>query len=403
MAEKINLFNNSQERPQKRVLFVITQSELGGAQRFLINFAKNLNKEKYELAVALGEDGGSEIIPFLKKDEVPVIKLKHARRIISPFQDLLAVLELRNIIKKFQPDILFLNSSKTSVWGPLAVYFPPAFRPAPKIIYRIGGWSFNDPQPAFIKWLWIILEKIFARYKDIIIVNNLHDFEQAKRLKIKPKDKIELVYNGIDLKSLDFFEKNEAKIKLFEKLPSKPGRFLKADFIVGTIANFYKTKGLEYLIDSARILNARYDTQNTVFIIIGGGSLKESLELKVKNLKLENTVFFAEKIPDAYQYLKAFDVFVLPSVKEGFPWTVFEAMAAKLPVIATRVGAVPEIIEDKKNGMLVKPAQPEQIAEKIQNLLNNDHLRQEMGIQAHQTILFKFPLDKMVKKIESIL
>jgi glycosyltransferase involved in cell wall biosynthesis len=78
-------------------------------------------------------------------------------------------------------------------------------------------------------------------------------------------------------------------------------------------------------------------------------------------------------------------------------------MTAKLPVIATKVGAVPEIIEDGKNGMLVEPARPEQIAIKIQELLNNDHLKQEIGIQAHQTVLFKFSLDKMIRETEDLL
>ena len=92
----------------------------------------------------------------------------------------------------------------------------------PKIIYRIGGWSFNDPQSSLSRWLWILIEKIFAKYKDIIIVNNEHDLKQAHQLKIKPKKGIRLVYNGVDLKKMEFLPKDEAKIKLFEKIPSKP-------------------------------------------------------------------------------------------------------------------------------------------------------------------------------------
>ena len=114
-------------------------------------------------------------------------------------------------------------------------------------------------------------------------------------------------------------------------------------------------------------------------------------------------MFLLGQIPDAYKLLAAFDIFVSSSVKEGFPWAVIEAMAAKLPVIATRVGALPEIIDNDRNGFMVEPARPEKIAEKIQDLLNNEHLRQELGIQAHQTVLFKFSLDKMVKQIEDLL
>ena len=96
-------------------------------------------------------------------------------------------------------------------------------------------------------------------------------------------------------------------------------------------------------------------------------------------------------------------LFVLSSVKEGFPWVLIEAMAAKLPVIATRVGAVPEIIDDYKNGLLIEPRDSSMLADKIKEVLENDHLKNELGIQAHQTVLFKFELDKMIKQIEELL
>ena len=78
-------------------------------------------------------------------------------------------------------------------------------------------------------------------------------------------------------------------------------------------------------------------------------------------------------------------------------------MSAKLPVIATDVGAVPEIIDDHKNGLLIQPKDPAGLADGIKEILENDHLRNELGIQAHQTVLFKFELDKMVKKIEELI
>ena len=154
-----------------------------------------------------------------------------------------------------------------------------------------------------------------------------------------------------------------------------------------------------------------------VFVIIGDGQERKELELLITNPKspvgdlgsplrdyqLQHKVLLLGQIPDAYKLLNAFDIFVLPSVKEGFPWVVIEAMAAKLPVIATNVGAVPEIIENNRNGFIVEPAPPEQKAAKTQDLLNDERLRQELGIQAHQTVLFKFSLDKMVTQIEDLL
>ena len=90
-------------------------------------------------------------------------------------------------------------------------------------------------------------------------------------------------------------------------------------------------------------------------------------------------------------------------MKEGFPWSLIEAMTAKLPVIATSVGAVPEVIENGKNGMIVAPADSAQIVAKIREILSNDRLMQEMGIQAHQTVLLKFNADKMISQTEALL
>ena len=206
-----------------------------------------------------------------------------------------------------------------------------------------------------------------------------------------------LVYNGLDVYKTNLLSREEAQLKLQDAAPSMDRPY---PYIVGTIANFYPSKGLEYLVETAEHFK---NNDNIVFVIIGDGPERFKIENLIEQRGLHKKVFLLGQIPDAYKLLGAFDIFVLPSVKEGFPWTVIEAMAAKLPVVATKVGAIPEIIEDGKNGFVVGPGHPEQIAAKIQDLLTNKHLRQELGIQAHQTVLFKFSLEKMVREIEILL
>ncbi len=273
----------------------------------------------------------------------------------------------------------------------------------PKVICRIGGWSFNEPISWPMRCFYILAEKCTAKFKDIIILNNRHDLEQAERLKIRPRQSIELIHNGIDPYKLEIFGRDEAKIKLFEKLSQRQRGFLHAKIAVGTVANFYKTKGLEYLIEAVKMLGAEHKIQDVAFVIIGDGTEREKLELQIKESGIKNKIFLTGKLPDARKYLAAFDIFVLPSVKEGFPWALLEAMAAKLPVIATNVGAVPEIIEDGKNGFVVEPRKPELLAQKIKELMDNERLRHELGIQAHQTVVLKFDLNKMVQQIENLL
>ncbi|MBI2627220.1 MAG: glycosyltransferase, partial [Parcubacteria group bacterium] len=340
-----------------------------------------------------------DLLDLLKKEGIETTQLKHLIRDVNPWHDFLALLELKRTIKSWQPDIIFLNSSKAGFLGSFVSKFM-IHDSCSKVIYRIGGWSFNDPGSKWKKLFWIGLERLSARWKDIIIVNNKHDLDQAKRFKIRPRNKVQLIYNGLDVYKTNFMDREEARLKLFEKTARQFGKIFNAGTIIGTIANFYPSKGLEYLIDTAEYFK---NNDDIVFTIVGEGAERPHLEKLIIEKGLKKKVLLLGQLTDAFRLLPAFDIFILPSIKEGFPWVIIEAMTAKLPVIATRVGAVPEIIEDTKNGMLVEPAHSEHIAGKIQELLNNDHLRQEIGIQAHQTVLFKFPLEKMIREIESVI
>lgn len=393
-----NTYINTNGNLKKKVLFVITQSELGGAQKFLSNLTSHLDRDIYEVLVAVGSSGNGDFLRVLKAEGIPFQTLKYLKREPS-LSDIKAVFETRSLIKKYRPDVLFLNSSKAGFIGSLATVFPTRIT-ALKVVYRIGGWSFNDPWPKWKKSFWIVLEWLSAKWKDVIIVNNQHDLIQAKKLRIKPRRQVVLIHNGIEVYKLDLLQKEEALLRLAEKITKYSEINIDEKNIVGTIANFYPAKGLEYFIGAAECLS---DSENLVFLIIGDGELRPELEKTIREKGLGKKVFLLGQIPDAYRFLPAFDIFVLPSVKEGFPWSLIEAMSAKLPVIATNVGAVPEIISDRKNGMLVEPRDPVRLADKIKEILENDFLKNELGIQAHQTVLFKFELDKMVKQIEELL
>ena len=397
-----NAYINTTGSLKKKVLFVITQSELGGAQKFLSNLVSHLDRDIYEFLVAVGSSGNGDFLRVLKAEGIPFQTLKFLKREPASSSDIRAVFEIRRLIKSYRPDILFLNSSKAGFIGSLASVFPTRIN-ALKVVYRIGGWSFNDPWPKWKKWFWIFLEWLSAKWKDVIIVNNQHDLSQAKNLKIKPRRQMELIHNGIEVYKLDFLQKEEARARLIEKVEKLSGINVSAKNIIGTIANFYPTKGLEYLIESFSILNTKYLIRDTILLIIGDGELRPEIEKTIHEKGLEKKVFLLGQIPDAYRFLPAFDVFALSSVKEGFPWSLIEAMSAKLPVIATNVGAVPEIINDHKNGLLIESRDSVGLAEGIKEILENDFLKNELGIQAHQTVLFKFELDKMVKQIEELM
>ena len=398
MESEINHQNSQNSGPTHRVLFIITQSGGGGAQKFLFTLLNQISS-RYNILVATGSDGDSELVEKLKTINIETTTIKSLRREMSPYKDITACFEIKDLIEKFRPNTMFLLSSKAGFIGSLTAKFL-INNPRLKVIYRIGGWTFNDPWPKWKKKLWILLEKKSARWKDIIIVNNKHDYEQAQKLHIKPLEKLILVPNGIDPYKLYLLPRDEARLKLFEKISRKSGKVFQTDIIIGTIANLYPTKGIKFLIETAEYFK---NDGRIIFTVIGDGPERKNLELLIANRQLQHKIFLLDQIEDAHKFMSGFDLFVLPSVKEGFPFVIIEAMAAKLPIVATRVGAMPEIIETGKNGFIVEPGNPAALASKIKELLINDRLSQEFSIQGHQTVLFNFTEDKMIKEIESIL
>jgi len=411
---------------KKKILYIITQSEFGGAQRYLLELINHLNPEKYDITVAAGPGGDfldrikeyglkssytqskgekyekqnsrpepdeGVVQGHIKAQNLNIWRLKHLSRSINPFKDIRAYFELKTLINTIKPDILQLHSTKAGILGSIALKSTKnkvnCQLSTVKCIYRIGGWAFVEDIPNWKKKLYIFFEKYTAKYKDIIINNCEAQRQLAIKLGIAPENKIITIYNGLDLAKLTFLPQEQARQKL---LTSQP-------IIIGTVANFYKNKGLEYLVRAVAKLPTVINYQLS---IIGDGIERQNLEKLIQELKLEDKVKLHGKIPNAWQYLKAFDIFILPSIKEGQPWSILEAMAAKVPIIATNIAAIPEMVKDNQSGLLVSPKNPEAIAEKIKYLIDNPKITENLTITAYQTLQKKFTTQKMVEQTEKL-
>ncbi len=198
------------------------------------------------------------------------------------------------------------------------------------------------------------------------------------------KRKLLTIHNGIEARDCNFLAKETAQQKLI-------GR--QSPFVIGTIAEWTRNKGLTFLFEAIlKIKERKFDV-----VLIGSGENpdKDKMYAFVEKHNLKN-VYLHEWIPNAASYLKAFDIFVLPSIKEGLPYTLLEAGLAELPVIATKVGGIPEIIGHDE-GFLVEPANSDALAEKIEELINNPERGKTMAANLHQKILKEFSLSKMLR------
>ncbi|MFA4954203.1 MAG: glycosyltransferase family 4 protein [Patescibacteria group bacterium] len=368
---------NENQPNAKRALLLVTQADWGGVQSFLVNFAAGLREQGWEVLLAAG--GTGELFARAAEKHVATEQLTQVRREIDPLHDLRAVLQIRRLLKKFKPNAVHLNSTKMGILGSLAAL---GLKPRPRIVYRIGGWVFLEPLPTWKKWFYLQTEKFTAHFKDEIICVHPGDAELAARLGIKPRGKIRVVPNGLP----ERFEDN-----LLSRVAARAELGLSADALVfGTVANAYATKGLLPYLDALKPLHDESPTSN--FVIVGDGPQLEELKQKKERLGLNRLILTGHR-DDANRLYRAFDIFVLPSVKEGMPWTLLEAMAAGLPIVATDVGANDWMTHDDVNGTaaLIVPAHAaDSLLQAMRELSTQPDERQKMGAAGQNIVKNRF-------------
>lgn len=366
---------------RKKILFLITKSNWGGAQHYVFDLATQLDAEKFDVVVALG--GSGRLSTELIKKGVRVITLHTLERDVSLVKEMKATRELWQVIKSEKPDILHINSSKAGGLGALI----GRLLSVPKIIFTAHGWAFNEDRPW---WQRIIIKKlhwitiVFAH--TTIVVS-----EVTKRQMNLPfvQKKMFVIHNGRAVS--DFYSRDFARSFFAEYAPTL--REHTKDFWSVTIAELHPIKQHEVTLRA--LANVLLENKNFRHIIIGDGEEKLRLHTLVEELGLSEYVFFVSINPNASQYLKAFDLFVLASRSEAMPYVILEACSAGLPIISSNVGGIPEIITHEKDGLLFPQGDVGALTKYYLQLLNDPELRNTLA----QNALLRsqdFTLEKMV-------
>lgn len=374
-----------ENQKKKKILYVITKSNWGGAQRYVYDLATELSKKaKFSVSVTLGGDG--VLKERLIEKNIPVTSLSSLERDIKLASDAKTFFELVSLFRKEKPDIIHLNSSKVGIIGALA----GRITGCKKILFTAHGWAHTEERPFYQKillrklhWLTIILSH------QTITVSK----ETKKEFANSPftKNKLTVVYNGIT--EPDFYERATAR----ENIAGQDRRLPTNAFVIGTIAELHKNKGLVYAIEAFTSLLKEEKRNDIYLVLIGSGEEKKTLYDLAKQKNVEKQMIFFES-DNANRYLKAFDIFILPSIKEGLPYTILEAGLAKLPVVVSRVGGIHEIIEHKKNGFLVQPRNVPELKKRLKFLLHNKQKSVVLGEKLFNHIKTHFSTQSMVDK-----
>ena len=387
---------------KKKIFYCITKSNWGGAQRYVYDLATSLPTENYNITILMGVD--RSLNQKLKTKGIETIILGNLSRNIHPWEDFWALIKLFKIFQKEKPDIIHLNSSKIGLLGAIA----GRLARVPKIIFTGHGWAFNEDRSPIQKKViyWLHLLTIALTHKTIAVSEQTKNQISKKNFFAK---KMTVIRNS--LSPISFLNKTEAREEISKKLPAGQGDSLALEGVslpariwLGTISELHKNKGLKYMIEAIHLLETAVDDSSDlpIFIIIGDGERKEKLQERINRYGLQDTVFMIGRIDEAEKYLKAFDIFTLTSITEALPYAILEAGQAGLPIIASNVGGIPEIIDDMQSGILVRPKEPEEIEKAINFLLKNPEKMAIFGQKIQRKVLTDFTKEAMVKKTEEL-
>jgi glycosyltransferase involved in cell wall biosynthesis len=370
-----------------RILYVITKANWGGAQHYVYDLATAAQKQGYEVAVAYGSPG--ELAHRLHAAGIPTFEIAGLGREVHFFKDISAFSSLLKIFRTYRPEVVHLNSSKIGGIGALAA----RLFGVRKILFTAHAWAFNEDRPwyqkvliAFLAWGTIILST------RTIVVSKAMERQILRGPFMRRK--VITITNGTH--SYEFLDREAARNALTTYCPALSIPTTHQDVWIGTVAELHPVKGLIYAIEAIKTLRETY--ANIRYVVLGEGQMRKRLESQIAENNLQKTVFLLGHIKEAPRYGKAYDIFLLPSLSESFGIAILEAGLAGIPVIATRVGGIPEIVTDKETGLLVPPKDPAAIAHSIASLLADEPRRKELGAALRRKIENEFTIERVIRE-----
>jgi glycosyltransferase involved in cell wall biosynthesis len=366
-----------------KVLYIITKSNWGGAQKYVYQLATNLDSKIFEPIVALG--GNGVLADKLRDAGIRVVHLPSLERDVNPLRDFASFRDLLHIMREERPDAVHLNSSKIGGIGSIAGQIAGV----PRIIFTAHGWAFNEDRSLISRLVIKLLYLITIRLSDVTIAVSKAVALDAPAWGMQNK----VIVIHLPAYPEDALpDKKTARLQLAKKIPSlgKETRLW-----IGIVAELHKNKGIAYAIDA--MMDAGLQNK-AVLVIIGAGQEEAVLNNKIRALGLEDSVYLVGFEPEAAKLMPAFDIFLLPSTTEAFGYVLLEAGFAGLPVVASNVGGVPEIIKDEKTGLLVKSRSPHSIREALFRIIDNPTLGAKLAATLQARVHKEFSPRAIISK-----
>lgn len=365
-----------------KVLHIITRLNVGGARQVAVSIVTGLDKNRFDITLISGPQDFN--IDMGYKQNIDIVIIPDLVRQINPIKDLKALVKLYFFIRKNRFDIVHTHTSKAGILGRIAAKLagvPIIFNtPHGGIFHSI----FYGPKTIF---LLSKFENFVAHFTDKIITCSKNEKKDFLEHKIASDDKYITMYWGI---------RQDNFIKTYDSISKRRELGIPADAIlIGNIARLVPQKGHIFCLEAFKMLVDRFSKAK--LLIVGDGVLKSNIEAKIKELNLNNKVIMTGYRNDVPEILSAIDISLHTSIWEGTPIAVIEAMMMVKAIVATKVGGIPELIEDGVTGILIPPYDKQAFVDAITTLINDKTLAKRIGETAHQYAKEKFTLESMIE------
>lgn len=373
------------------LLLGITLAEMGGAQTVVREILAHLPENDYQVTVATGPGGvlGDQVRALVNERALPIHLevLPVSRREISPVCDARLFLALRRIIRERKIDVAHFHSSKMGIVGRVAA----RTLGVPKIIYTVHGWGgLNEYQPRPLRAIFGMAEWMAGRCAHYLVCVSQADKDRGETNGWLPSGRGVLIYNGMP---------DTSHLMRTGQLRQELG--IPADMpVIGTVARMTEAKAPDFLLRVA----ARLHRDGKVFalVMVGDGPLLEPTRRLVDDLDLTGMAHIVGARKDIPYILTDFDIFALLSRWEGLPLSLIEAMFASLPVVATDVGGVRELVHNEFTGLLVPPMDEEAASRALARLLDSPSDRQAYGMRGRELAKQRFTVKRMVEEYDRL-
>jgi glycosyltransferase involved in cell wall biosynthesis len=368
-----------------RVLQLLTRLAVRGVPRHVLDLSEGLLTRGHQVEVVAGQSEADEGSLWEEAGQrgIPATYLPGLQRALSPAADAAAFARLWQLIRRTRPDLVHTHISKAGVLGRLAA----SLAGVRAVVHTYHGQVEELEGPSFKSRLLRAAEAFAARRTDALIAVSAQTAAGLQATGVGKAQQYRVIRNGIDL-------------NYFNPDLSPPPAAVPGSPLLGAIASLTPEKGLDLLLQALPGLAARHPQLG--LCLVGDGPLREALQVQVRALGLEARVHFSGNAPDVRPYLRAFDLLVVPSRREGQGRVLMEAMALGRPVVAAQVGGIPELVRHGHNGWLVPPEDPVVLGQAIAALLDNPPLRAALAQEGRTQAQEEFGLDTMLAQVEQL-